>query len=534
MLKTLLKKQFLEIGTLYFRNRKTGKNRGTAGTVGFIILFAFLFISLGAAFFGVAMMMAETLLPSGLNWLYFAMMSLMAIAFGTFGSVFSTYSSVYNAKDNELLLSMPIPPSRILFVRIVGVYVMGLVYASLIFIPSLIAYWLNVQPTALMVVLQILLMFIVSIFILTLTLILGWIVALVASKIKNKSIITVFLSLAFMALYYILYSRINEFLQLLLLNSTQIGNTIKTVGYPIYELGLALTGDITATLIFTLIVAVLFAIVYFILSRTFIKIATTSGGSKKSKYKAQKAKKSSLKTALLKKEFRRFFASPTYMLNCALGTLFMPALAIFAVIKSDVISQFIFELTEAMPKIAQCVPLFAVAAVCMMSTLNDITAPSVSLEGKNLWIIRSLPVNTKDILDAKQMLHLLLTVPPAVISMVLLAIVTGSDIMTSVLMVLSVFSFVQLMSAIGLFLNLKKPNLDWTNETVPVKQSFSVVITLFGGWFIVIAFAALYLLLWKFIPPILYLVIVTAVFESGTILLNSWIRKHGTKIFEEL
>ncbi len=55
-------------------------------------------------------------LPLGYGWLYYALMGLLALAFGVFGSVFSTYAGLYQAKDNELLLSMPIPPRRILLV----------------------------------------------------------------------------------------------------------------------------------------------------------------------------------------------------------------------------------------------------------------------------------------------------------------------------------------------------------------------------------------------------------------------------------
>ncbi len=41
------------------------------------------------------------------------------------------------------------------------------------------------------------------------------------------------------------------------------------------------------------------------------------------------------------------------------------------------------------------------AAVCMTAAMNDIVVPSVSLEGKNIWLIQSLPVKTRDILNAK-------------------------------------------------------------------------------------------------------------------------------------
>ena len=42
---------------------------------------------------------------TGLDWLYFDMMTLIALFLGVFGGVFNTYSSLYKAKDNDLMLS---------------------------------------------------------------------------------------------------------------------------------------------------------------------------------------------------------------------------------------------------------------------------------------------------------------------------------------------------------------------------------------------------------------------------------------------
>ena len=41
--------------------------------------------------------------------IYVAVMSLIALMLGVFGSVFNTSAALYLPKDNDLLLSMPIP-----------------------------------------------------------------------------------------------------------------------------------------------------------------------------------------------------------------------------------------------------------------------------------------------------------------------------------------------------------------------------------------------------------------------------------------
>ncbi len=109
MLKVLLKKQMAEVFRSYFYNRKTNKARSKANSIVLFILFAFLMIVvLGGTFTAIALGVCFGLTAASMGWLYFVLMSGMAIVLGAFGSVFNTYSGLYLPKDNDLLLSMPI------------------------------------------------------------------------------------------------------------------------------------------------------------------------------------------------------------------------------------------------------------------------------------------------------------------------------------------------------------------------------------------------------------------------------------------
>jgi ABC-2 type transport system permease protein len=61
----------------------------------------------------------------GLGWFYFSLLSGLAAFLGIFGSVFNTNAGLYLAKDNDLLLSMPIPVNDIIIARLASVYLMG-------------------------------------------------------------------------------------------------------------------------------------------------------------------------------------------------------------------------------------------------------------------------------------------------------------------------------------------------------------------------------------------------------------------------
>lgn len=91
-----------------------------------------------------------------------------------------------------------------------------------------------------------------------------------------------------------------------------------------------------------------------------------------------------------------------------------------------------------------------------------------------------------------------------------------------------------MMAEFGLFLDVRKPNLYWTNETVPLKQGMSVMVYLFGGWALIVALAAGYCFLAKLLSPLVYLAGVTALLLVVSVLLYRWLCTKGAERFEKL
>ena len=50
---------------------------------------------------------------------------------------------IHSAKDNDLLLAMPIPTSMILLIRLSGIYAMGLLYELIVMIPMVLIWFGN-------------------------------------------------------------------------------------------------------------------------------------------------------------------------------------------------------------------------------------------------------------------------------------------------------------------------------------------------------------------------------------------------------
>jgi len=536
MLKALFKKQMMETGALFFRDRKTGVKRKGAGAVGFALLYGFAFLSVAFLFFMVANSMASQLVPMGFGRLYFAIMSLIALAFGVFGSVFNTYAGLYQAKDNELLLSMPIPPSRILLARLFTVSLLGLLYESLVWIPSIIAYAVTVGFSPVLLLFQLAAGLFLALIVTALTCLLGWVVALVAARLKNKSFITVLISLAFIAAYYVFYGNAYRILSSLLENADAVGEGVKSFAYPFWQAGGACEGNLLALLIFAAISAAAIALTWIILERSFLRIATTNRGAAKKVYREKRVRAGSIRSALFRKELKRFTSSATYMLNCGLGTVFALAAAVALLIKAKDIRNGLELLAGdgGLSGITSYLPHIVAAALCLIATMNDISTPSVSLEGKSLWIVRSCPVDPWDALAAKLQLHVAVTLPPLLIAGIVAAFVLRIPLPAALLVLFTASAFTAFTAAAGLSLNLRSPNLNWTNETVPIKSSMAVLLMIFGSWGLMAVLSFGTMLLAQILPPLAALAVPAFLLAAVAVLLLVWLKRSGTKRFEAL
>ncbi len=532
MLKVLLKKNFVELFRSYFYDAKRKKMRSKGAIAGFLIFFfVIIFVVLGGSFGFTAFALCGGLLEANMGWLYFDVMSMIALVLGTFGSVFSTYSSLYLAKDNDFLLSMPIPIRTIMVARLAGVYLMGLMYSAAVMVPTLIVYWIIAGVTVPRVVCGILLFLIITVFILLLSVLLGWVVARISVKLKNKSFITVLISLLFLGLYYFVYFKAQDLIRSLILNAAVYGDKIRENAYPLYLFGRVGEGDWLAAGIFTAAAAVLFVLIWTLVSRSFIKVATATGGVSKKRYVEKTAHEKSAFRAFLGKEFKRFASSPNYMLNCGLSILLLPALGVFLLFGGSLITSVLGDVFKAIPGM---IPVIACTAILFLCAMTYTAAPSISLEGKSIWLPQSLPIDAKTPLRAKAMVQFLLSGIPAVFAAVCAAIVLDVSIAARILMPLMVLAFCAFSACYSTSIGVRMPLLDWTNEAVPIKQGGAVTLVLFSSWGFVAVFAALYFLLGSFVSVEIYLGVFTVLYLLSALIILRWLDKKGAERFSNL
>lgn len=532
MIKVLLKKQLLEISQSFIKS-KDGKSRSQVTSILLLLLFAvILFGTFGILFSGLALMLCEPLVQAGLGWSYFVYFSLIASLVGVIGNVFMTYNSLYRAKDNDLLLSLPIPVGNILVVRLLGVYLVGLLFCAFVFLPAVIVYWITVSFRFATVCGGVLLLLCLSVFVLVLSCLLGWLVAKISRKLKHKSLVTVVFSLLFIGVYYFFYFKVSDYLQLLFSKAEQIGSAVKRFAFPLYLLGRAGEGDALSLLVTVLVHAALLALTVFLLSRSFLHLATSSGAAAGSAYRADRSVKCrGMDRALLSREFRRFWGSANYMLNCGMGTIFMILAGGAALVKGEFLRDLLS--SDALPIPGIGLVMFC-GALCMLASMNTISAPSVSLEGNTLWLLQSLPVPPRQALFAKLELHFLLSEPPLLFCALCLIFALRPAWTEIVLLLLLPTVFCFFSACFGLWLNLRHPNLTWKNEVTPIKQSLSVFLAMFSGMIFGLLFILGYVFVGLKIGAVLWSVLFLLLAALLAFLLFRWIDRKGSRVFAAL
>ena len=148
--------------------------------------------------------------------------------------------------------------------------------------------------------------------------------------------------------------------------------------------------------------------------------------------------------------------------------------------------------------------------------------------------MQSLPVTPWQVLRAKLTMQLLLTAAPMAVCLVCAALavpMTAAELamLTAVSLLFTAFS-----ALLGLFLGLRMPNLTWTREIIPIKQSASVAIALFGGWGYAAVLGGGYLLAGWHLGAALYMGCFAAATLAACIVLYLWLKKRGSAVLASL
>lgn len=486
MVKRLLKLRLLSaFGQMANTGARKNASTKTRSSL-MILLYLFVAAMFGAMITFICLALSPLILI-GSDWFYFLTVIgidfLIVFIFG----VFATKAEIFECKDNELLLSMPIKPISIVLSRVFSVIIWNYIESFIIFLPAVIVY--AVKGGAIEGIFGTLAVFVFLPLLPTaISCLVGFAVSFIASHFKSKTLVSVVFFLLFFGAYMFGYSKLVEGMDSMLLN---VEGAAKSVGRFTF---LRAIGDAAMLkplpLLLLCAASVLSALLaILVITLGFEKITSANRGQKKRVYKEKRSKTRSPIFTMVKKELSRFFSSATYIINSALGVIFTVAVSVYAFIKIDELRpladmlgmQFGFDPLEL-------TSLVLVSMLSLCASLSFISACSLSLEGKSLWILKSMPTRAKDVLFAKAITHLVITALPTLIASVIAVFAVGEYSLIWYFILLP--QAVNVISALlGVLFNTAFPKLEFTNEAAVIKNSASSILTMFISMLLSIALA---------------------------------------------
>lgn len=492
--KVLLKTNFLS-------NQGNGKKKKSKsiGLVGIIVLFAFVFGSLGVPIiYGLNTLLEIVPMNDVLLSLILPLAGVTTVIFG----VFSVVNIFYMSKDIEYLLPLPLRAKEILiakfFVALINEY-----YILFMFIlPCLIGVGVGVDAGVLYYIYTLLIFIllpiipsaIVTFFILILTKFTG--------VVKNKDLFT-YISMALIILFSFAYNYIIQ--NVISVDVNNIGTTLQSIEnglLPYFKAIFPFYNSAVVTLVnynglnglFSFIVFLGFnvlslIIIYFFGDKLYLKSITVTSGNKKNKDNiSEVVNKNGVKISssfmwLLKKEWLIVKRSPIFMLNIVIIVFLMPVILIFsfAITVIGGVESLAFNVdTNAINEYLSnpYVYFIVLTVILFFTSMSFAASTSISREGSSAWFMKVIPISYFKQINVKVFFAVIIDIIGVLLIAVIPIIACKIPLYYVFCVFLPVLILVVLLNYLNIYIDLKRPKLKWNEESVAIKQNLNTLISM--------------------------------------------------------
>ena len=201
---------------------------------------------------------------------------------------------------------------------------------------------------------------------------------------------------------------------------------------------------------------------------------------------------------MVERELRHYFSSSVYVVNTIMGELLMVLLA-GAVLFMDM------DALEAMLGLPGVVRRALPVLTGFLPIMMPLTACSISMEGKQWWMLQTLPVTERDMVRSKVAAQLLVALPFYLVSEILLFLALRPGWADGLSLLAVPAAYIIFGARAGLAVNKLFPLLEWESEVRVVKQSASTMVTMLVGMITAVV-------------PVVILVMVPGTFTHGVYL----------------
>ncbi|MBR5227388.1 MAG: ABC transporter permease [Clostridia bacterium] len=498
-----------------------------------IIIMSILVILIGLS----VNMIAEELAKKGATFIVLAIMGATTVLLMLMNTIYKSQGMLFDSKDNNMLLSMPIEKKVILAERIIKLMLTQYIWGALFIIPATVVYIKYEGLSVGILITTLVMLFFMPILPIVVGTILGYIVKIISSRFKNKNLIQIITSIIIFILFYVVFGKISEYIQNVTTMDTEIFEFLKKLYYPIglyaecvYKVDyIKLLQIIIINIIPFILFILFFSIEYFNI------ISKLSENHAKSNYVIKDVTCKSLFMTLLTKEAKRYFRSSIYLLNTITGPVMLLIASIFIAFKGldmNTLKNVEGMTDEMLSGLIAYIPMFIFLLVTFTVSMTNISASSISYEGKNIFTLKALPIKVKDIFNVKILFHCLIVLIPTIFAIVISSFVLKQSILSTLIMIVAAICQTVFFAIVGLVINLYMPKIS-TDDVSVVKQSASSFLSIIIGILVAVGIMVASLRI-KVSSPFIFIGGVSAIFVVLSTILYSHLKLVGEEKFRKI
>ncbi len=465
----------LSLNTVFSKKKKTEKQKGSKllGMAFVYLLLAFIIVFYTVIF--------STMI--GQSGKYEAIITLgcglggMLCLIMTLGQ---SYGILFQSKDYEMLAALPIKKSIISSSKLISLLIINYGYFNLSFIPSVIMYILFAGFQSQYVLFAFVGALMGPLLAVCVCSGCAFVLGRLLSGFKYKNLITSIASIAFIIIVFIFSFSISSLEtsmpeeEFLIYMAEKIENAFSKT-YPVsIFLSKTFSGEWINLIWFVLISLIPFILFVILIGKNYVRINENLKKSYKVKgFKLEKQKNNNNFIALLKKEAKVFFTTNTYLMNVIISPI-LSTIMLVAVYYS-------FSSTGALDELEdmkQIFPLILVILQLFAMGMTTSSASSISMEGKQFWILKCSPISSKTVLFVKSFFNVLLCTPFILTNFVLSLVLYKINIIDAFVMQLSVLFAISAHSMLGLWINTVNYKFDWDNPAQIVKSGANTLLAM--------------------------------------------------------
>ena len=418
-------------------------------------------------------------------------------------------------KGYELQMTLPVKSTTIIISRLIILYAYSLLLTLIVLVPSNVYYGIMENPSIIFYCISFVIALFAPILPMIVASLIGIALELLITKIGNKKF---GVSLSVFMISY---------------NSISINNISKliSIGARVYPLASIYIDcicnyNILSILIFVILSIGILVVFICFLEKKFKWINTELLTNKvKGDYRLKELEEESIGCSLFKKELRKYFSCSTYVFNTIFG---MITLVIFTISIVVIGEKRLAEMlgSDIIGIVKNIIPLIISSLIVTTTT----SASAISLEGKNIWILKTLPVDPISIINSIIGVNLVITMPVSIVCSIIISIVFKFNFIMTLLSLIIPIIYSLFTGVLGVTINLMFPVLNWDSEVVVVKQSISALLAvLIGGILVGIPIVLAIFIKWF---SVVYILIFTFIIMSIiTIMIYNFLCNRGNKIF---